>query len=80
MFRCSPTPNHNPFDFGARLRFDAATETKIKISSGTRKAEISRRLMKLRLEPMSMLRPTAAQMASEINQENCWKKIGACYV
>jgi hypothetical protein len=25
----------NPFDFGARLRFDAATVTKIKISPGT---------------------------------------------
>jgi len=27
--------NHNPFDFDAPLRFDAATVTKIKISPGT---------------------------------------------
>jgi hypothetical protein len=27
--------SHNPFDFGERLRFGAATETKIKISPGT---------------------------------------------
>jgi hypothetical protein len=27
--------SHNPFDFGKRLRFDAATVTKIKISPGT---------------------------------------------
>jgi len=27
--------NHNLFDFGAQLRFDAATLTKIKISPGT---------------------------------------------
>jgi hypothetical protein len=26
---------HNPFEFGARLRFDAATVTKIEISPGT---------------------------------------------
>ena len=31
---------HNPFDFGARLRFDAATVTKIKISPATPKREI----------------------------------------
>jgi hypothetical protein len=28
--------NHNLFDFGTQLRFDAATVTKIKISPGTR--------------------------------------------
>ena len=27
--------NHNPFDFGKRLGFDAATVTKTKISPGT---------------------------------------------
>ena len=30
--------SHNPFDFGKRIRFDAATVTKIKISPGTPKA------------------------------------------
>jgi CRISPR/Cas system endoribonuclease Cas6 (RAMP superfamily) len=32
--------SHNPFDFGARLRFDAVTVTKIKISPGTPYCEV----------------------------------------
>ena len=32
--------SHDPFDFGARLLYDAAAATKIKISPGTPKPEI----------------------------------------
>jgi hypothetical protein len=31
----SESRNHKPFDFGARLRFEAATAAKINISPGT---------------------------------------------